>query len=63
MMLRIEAPHFTAGIVRGGLCAPILLYMKGWTRREIEAYCAERKWTVTAHPERMGPITLSVALT
>lgn len=47
-MLRITAPHFVAGIVRGGDCAPILRYMRGWTLREIRAYCARKGWTVEA---------------
>jgi len=49
MMVRIVAPHFTAGMVRGGACAPILHYMraKGWTLRQIRAYCHdEQGWTM-----------------
>ena len=46
MMLRIVAPHFVAGIVRGGLCAPIIKYMKGWTLAQIRAYCKKKKWEV-----------------
>lgn len=46
MMLRVVAPHFVAGIVRGGPCAPILAYMKGWTLREIKSYCARKGWKV-----------------
>jgi hypothetical protein len=46
MTLRITAPHFVAGIVRGGLCAPIIKYMRGWTLREIRSYCQKRGWTV-----------------
>lgn len=38
-MLRISAPHFVAGIVSGGLCAPIIKYMQGWTQAQIRAYC------------------------
>lgn len=45
-MLRIVAPHFVAGIVRGGACAPIIAYMKGWTLREIRDYCARKGWLV-----------------
>jgi len=45
-MLRIVAPHFVAGIVRGGMVAPIIRYMKGWTRAKIEAYCRRKGWTV-----------------
>lgn len=44
MMLRIVAPHFVAGIVRGGDCAPIIRYMKGWRLLQIQQYCANKKW-------------------
>ncbi len=50
MMLRISAPHFVAGIVRGGLCAPIIRYMKGWTLAQIESYCAKKSWEVERMP-------------
>lgn len=46
MMLRIVAPHFVAGIVRGGECAPIIRYMKGWTLRAILAHCRRKGWQV-----------------
>jgi hypothetical protein len=46
MMLRISAPHFVAGIVRGGRCAPIINYMKGWTLSQIKEYCHSKKWQV-----------------
>jgi len=46
MMLRILAPHFVAGIVRGGQVAPIIRYMKGWTYRRILDYCARKGWSV-----------------
>ena len=46
MMLRISAPHFVAGIVRGGPCAPILRYMRGWTLKQIKEYCARKGWGV-----------------
>lgn len=49
-MLRIVAPHFVAGIVRGGRAAPIIAYMKGWTLREIQAYCGKKRWAVEVMP-------------
>lgn len=49
-MLRITAPHFVAGIVRGGKVAPIISYMKGWTLRQIQEYCAKKKWLVEILP-------------
>lgn len=45
-MLRIVAPHFVAGIVRGGAAAPIIAYMKGWTLAQIEDYCKRKGWKV-----------------
>lgn len=45
-MLRISAPHFVAGIVRGGDVAPIIRYMKGWTLTQIRAYCERKRWAV-----------------
>jgi len=49
-MLRITAPYFVAGIVRGGRCAPIIAYMKGWKLSQIEAYCARKGWIVERMP-------------
>jgi hypothetical protein len=50
MMLRIVSPHFVAGIVRGGLCAPIIGYMRGWTFAQIRDYCVRKNWTVEVMP-------------
>lgn len=50
MMVRIVAPHFVAGIVRGGLVAPIIRYMKGWTLAQIKAYCERKGWAVEVMP-------------
>ena len=50
MMLRISAPHFVAGIVRGGPAAPIIRYMKGWTFARIKAYCDRKRWTIEVMP-------------
>jgi hypothetical protein len=49
-MVRITAPHFCAGIVRGGMRAPILAYMRGWTLRQIRDYCARKGWAVETMP-------------
>ncbi len=54
MMLRVVAPHFVAGIVRSGPVAPIIRYMKGWTLREIESYCAKKGWTVERMEDPLG---------
>lgn len=48
-MIRISAPHFTAGVVFENdivvRTAPILHYMRGWSRAQVEAYCNKKKWT------------------
>lgn len=46
MMYRITAPHFVAGIVRGGLCAPIIKYMQGWDGKRIYDYCKAKGWHI-----------------
>jgi hypothetical protein len=37
-----------AGIERGGQCAPIISYMRGWTHRRIAEYCARKGWACEA---------------
>lgn len=44
-LVRIEAPHFVAGICRQGI-APIVSYMRGWTVRQIREYCVNKDWTM-----------------
>lgn len=44
MLLRIIAPHFTAGIELGGLCAPIIRYMSTWNIHQIAQYCQKKGW-------------------
>lgn len=59
-LLRIEAPHFVAGIEIDGAigcydydykpvtihrCAPILKYMEGWTVSRIKYYCKKKGWS------------------
>jgi hypothetical protein len=52
LLIRIEAPHFVAGVelednkvVRG---APILSYMRGWSRIRVVSYCHSKRWHVHA---------------
>lgn len=54
-MIRILAPHFTAGVVfaTGAVgiemvvrVPPIVKYMKGWSRAEVLDYCARKRWKV-----------------
>ncbi len=44
-MIRIVAPHFVAGIEVGGQwCAPILNYMRTWSKAQIFSYCERKGW-------------------
>lgn len=58
-LIRIEAPHFVAGIEIDGAtgrydcddklvsihrCAPIVKYMKGWSTARIMRYCRVKRW-------------------
>ena len=47
---RITAPHFCAGIVitEGKVTewAPIVKYMRGWPLQRVQAYCANKAWTI-----------------
>ena len=47
MLLRIEAPHFVAGVEPGVCAAPIIKYMRDWSVEKIAQYCALKSWTVT----------------
>jgi len=48
MLIRIEAPHFVAGIIYNeswtSECAPIVSYMRDWNLNEIEGYCKKKGW-------------------
>lgn len=48
MLVRIEAPHFVAGIEYRSrtfnVCPPILRYMKDWNLYEITTYCQSKNW-------------------
>ena len=50
-LLRIEAPHFTAGvIIRDGtvyLAPPILKYTTGWPAARLLRYAERHAWTAT----------------
>lgn len=48
-MLRITAPRFCAGLVLNACdvvvrCAPIVRYMRGWTRENVRYYCRYKGW-------------------
>ena len=48
-LLRIEAPHFVAGLVlerkRVVDGAPILRYMRNWSYSQVRNYCAKKGWS------------------
>jgi len=52
IIARIEAPHFTAGIVLQDdivvETAPILKYMKQWGRDQVRDYCRSKGWKIRA---------------
>lgn len=47
-MVRIDAPHFCAGLDGDGIgawrCAPILRYMEHWSLGRIKRYCRKKGW-------------------
>jgi len=48
-LISIESPFFSAGVVLNDagsviIAAPILHYMVGWGRAEVERYCVKRRW-------------------
>lgn len=51
ILASIDAPHFCAGVVLWDdkviEAAPIVRYMKGWTRARVRAYCGDKKWKVS----------------
>jgi hypothetical protein len=54
-LAEIDAPHFNCGIVlwndKVEVTAPIVAYMKGWSRDRVRAYCATKKWRVSVVSE------------
>jgi hypothetical protein len=51
ILAQVRAPHFTAGIVlwdgRVVEAAPIVGFMKRWSRDRVRAYCAGKGWKVS----------------
>lgn len=43
-MIRILAPHFTAGVIVGQRVAPILTFMRTWDADRIARYCRGKGW-------------------
>jgi hypothetical protein len=52
----IQAPHFYAGIVFQDEIvvesAPIISYMKGWSREKVEQYVQHKHWHINRVPEK-----------
>lgn len=57
-LVRIEAPHFVAGVVfqDGSVrhCAPILRYMKGWSKGRVFAYASRKGWKAELLEDKEG---------
>jgi hypothetical protein len=43
-LIRIEAPHFVAGIIPRERAAPILAWMLNWSLEAILVYCRRKEW-------------------
>lgn len=56
MLAQITARHFCCGLVlesdRVTVAAPIVGYMRGWSRERVRGYCAEKGWRVAVVRER-----------
>ena len=50
-LIVIDAPHFYAGVVlqdgRVVRFAPIVKYMRGWSRQQVLDYCRRKHWQVS----------------
>lgn len=50
-LARIVAPHFCAGIVlwddKVVEAAPIVKYMRKWSRAKVRDYCADKGWKIS----------------
>ena len=50
ILAAIKAPKFHAGIVLWNdkvvEAAPIVRYMRGWSRKNVREYCKERGWQI-----------------
>lgn len=50
LLAQISAPHFCAGLLlRDGVvvtAAPIIGYMRRWSRDQVRAWCRQRGWDI-----------------
>lgn len=44
MLIRVTSNYFCVGVVVGKIAAPIIKYMKNWSKERIIAYCKKRGW-------------------
>lgn len=55
LLAQIKATHFTAGIVMTDdvviEAAPIIKYMRGWTRAAVRNYCNKKRWKISVVSE------------
>lgn len=55
ILAAVEAPHFFCGIVLWDdvviEAAPIVAYMKRWSRGRVRTYCQDKKWRVSVVSE------------
>lgn len=51
MLAAVDAPHFYCGIVLKNdvviLAAPIVKYMRGWSRDKVRTYCKQKGWKIS----------------
>lgn len=55
MLAAIDAPHFYAGVVLDDdvvtIAAPIVKYMRGWSRDKVREYCRAKGWKISVVKE------------
>jgi hypothetical protein len=56
-LIRIEAPHFVAGVIVGERAAPVISYMRGWTVTQILGYCERKGWSARLFVHDARPAT------
>jgi hypothetical protein len=51
ILAQILAPHFSAGVVlwddKVVETAPIVRYMRGWSRERVRNYCKKKDWKIS----------------
>lgn len=59
MLAQITAPYFCAGIflVDGVVteAAPIVKYMRGWSRDKVRDYCHQKMWHIAIVNQQLKP--------